>query len=66
MVKTASNPGGLAKDVFDGLQAQTANNRAQFFRDILNTHAGNSYTRISPIDGRFHDDLAHDINHGRK
>ncbi len=34
MVKTASNPGGLPKDVFDGLQAQTANNRAQFFRDI--------------------------------
>ena len=34
MVKTASNAGGLPKDVFDGLQAQTANNRAQFFRDI--------------------------------
>jgi non-heme chloroperoxidase len=34
MVKTASNPGGLPKDVFDGLQAQTASNRAQFFRDI--------------------------------
>ena len=34
MVKTPSNPGGLAKDVFDGLQAKVANNRAQFFRDL--------------------------------
>ena len=34
MVKTASNPGGLPKEVFDGLQAQTANNRAQFYRDF--------------------------------
>ena len=34
MVKTASNPGGLPKDVFDGLQAQVATNRAQFYRDL--------------------------------
>jgi non-heme chloroperoxidase len=34
MVKTASNPDGLPKDVFDGLQLQTATNRAQFFRDL--------------------------------
>jgi non-heme chloroperoxidase len=34
MVKTPSNPGGLPKDVFDGLQAQTATNRAQFYRDL--------------------------------
>ena len=34
MVKTASNPGGLPKDVFDGLQLQTSTNRAQFYRDI--------------------------------
>ena len=34
MVKTAANPGGLPKDVFDGLQAQTATNRAQFYRDL--------------------------------
>src|SRR5665213_1949748 len=27
MVKTAANPGGLPKDVFDGLQAQVATNR---------------------------------------
>ncbi|MEP7308234.1 MAG: alpha/beta hydrolase [Acidobacteriota bacterium] len=34
MVKTAANPGGLPKDVFDGLQAQLAANRAQFYYDI--------------------------------
>jgi len=34
MVKTPANPGGLPKDVFDGFQAQTANNRAQFYYDV--------------------------------
>ena len=34
MVKTAANPGGLPKEVFDGLQAQLAANRSQFYRDI--------------------------------
>jgi non-heme chloroperoxidase len=34
MVKTAANPGGLDKKVFDGLQAQLAANRAQFYRDL--------------------------------
>ena len=34
MVKTASNPGGLPKDVFDGFQTQLAANRAQFYLDI--------------------------------
>ena len=34
MVKTAANPGGLPKEVFDDLQEQTANNRAQFYRDL--------------------------------
>ncbi|WEJ74714.1 alpha/beta hydrolase [Pseudomonas sp. PSE14] len=34
MVKTASNPGGLPKEVFDDLQAQLAANRAQFYHDI--------------------------------
>jgi non-heme chloroperoxidase len=34
MVKTAANPGGLPKDVFDGLQVQLAANRAQFYRDL--------------------------------
>ena len=31
MVKTPTNPGGLPKEVFDGMQAQLAANRSQFY-----------------------------------
>ncbi|MBK4999672.1 alpha/beta hydrolase [Pseudomonas sp. S31] len=34
MVQTPGNPGGLPKSVFDDFQAQVANNRAQFYRDV--------------------------------
>jgi non-heme chloroperoxidase len=34
MVKTASNPGGLPKEVFDGLQAQLAANRSELYRAL--------------------------------
>ena len=34
MVKTTANPLGLSKEVFDGLQAQLAANRSQFYRDL--------------------------------
>ena len=34
MVKTAANPQGLPKEVFDGFQAQLAANRSQFYRDV--------------------------------
>ena len=34
MLKTAANPGGLPIDVFDGIRAGVANNRAEFYRDI--------------------------------
>jgi non-heme chloroperoxidase len=34
MLKTAANPLGLPKEVFDGLQAQLAANRAQFYLDL--------------------------------
>jgi non-heme chloroperoxidase len=34
MLKTAANPGGLPKDVFDGFQAQLAANRSVFYQDI--------------------------------
>src|SRR5256886_117094 len=44
MVKTAANPGGLPKEVFDGLQAQLAANRAQFYRDV----AGGPFTGSKP------------------
>ena len=34
MLKTPSNPGGLPKEFFDGLQAQLAAGRSQFYRDF--------------------------------
>jgi non-heme chloroperoxidase len=34
MAKTASNPGGLPIDVFDGLRKQLADNRSQFYIDL--------------------------------
>ena len=34
MVKSASNPGGLPIDVFDGFRAALIANRAQFYRDV--------------------------------
>ena len=34
MVQTPANPGGLPKSVFDGLQAQLAANRSQFYYDL--------------------------------
>jgi non-heme chloroperoxidase len=34
MLKTAKNPGGLPIEVFDGLRASLAANRAQFYKDL--------------------------------
>jgi non-heme chloroperoxidase len=34
MLQTPANPGGLPKEIFDGLQAQVAKNRAEFFWDF--------------------------------
>ena len=34
MVQTDANPGGLPKSVFDGLQAQVAANRSEFYRGL--------------------------------
>jgi non-heme chloroperoxidase len=34
MLKTTVNPGGLPKEVFDGLQAQLAANRSQFYYEL--------------------------------
>jgi non-heme chloroperoxidase len=34
MVRTAANPGGTPKEVFDGYQEQIATNRAQFYYDV--------------------------------
>ena len=37
MLKTEANPGGLPIEVFDGIRAGLAANRAQFFRDFAST-----------------------------
>lgn len=34
MLKTEGNPTGLPMSVFDGIRANTANNRSQFFKDL--------------------------------
>ncbi|MFC5741305.1 alpha/beta fold hydrolase [Dyella tabacisoli] len=34
MLKTAANPGGLPKDVFDGIRTGVWNDRSQFFKDL--------------------------------
>jgi non-heme chloroperoxidase len=34
MVKTPANPGGLARDVFDGFRAQLAANRSEFYWNV--------------------------------
>src|SRR5262252_4756995 len=34
MLKTAANPNGLPEEVFDGLQAQLAANRSEFYRAL--------------------------------
>jgi non-heme chloroperoxidase len=52
MVKTNANPGGLPKEVFDGLQEQVATNRAQFYRDLPSTaFYGFNRDGAKPIEG---------------
>ena len=34
MVKSATNPGGLPMDVFDGIRKNVAENRSQFYKDL--------------------------------
>jgi non-heme chloroperoxidase len=52
MVKTEANPGGLPKDVFDGLQDQVATNRAQFYRDLPEgPFYGFNREGVKPIEG---------------
>jgi non-heme chloroperoxidase len=52
MVKTEANPGGLPKEVFDGLQEQVATNRAQFYRDLPEgPFYGFNRDGVKPIEG---------------
>ena len=40
MLKTDKNPGGLPMEVFDGIRKGTADNRTQFFKDIVTPFYG--------------------------
>jgi non-heme chloroperoxidase len=52
MVQTKANPGGLPKSVFDGLQEQTATNRAQFYVDLPSgPFYGFNRPGVEPIQG---------------
>jgi non-heme chloroperoxidase len=52
MLKTSSNPGGLPVEVFDGLRAGLAANRAQFYRDVPSgPFYGFNRPGVTPIEG---------------
>jgi pimeloyl-ACP methyl ester carboxylesterase len=52
MVKTAANPGGLPKEVFDGFQEQLAANRAQFYYNVpAGPFYGNNRPGAKPSQG---------------
>jgi non-heme chloroperoxidase len=52
MVKTPGNPGGLPKEVFDGLQVQVATNRSQFYRDLpAGPFYGFNRSGVKPVEG---------------
>jgi non-heme chloroperoxidase len=40
MLKTAANPGGLPKSVFDEIRAGITTDRSQFFKDLANPFYG--------------------------
>lgn len=40
MLKTEKNPGGLPREVFDGIRKGVADNRTQFFKDIVTPFYG--------------------------
>jgi non-heme chloroperoxidase len=52
MVKTPTNPEGLPIEVFDGLRASLAANRAQFFRDLpAGPFYGFNRPGVKPLEG---------------
>jgi len=51
MLKTEAFPLGLPREVFDGLREQTANNRAQFYKDLPVPFYGFNRDGVKPIDG---------------
>ncbi|MDC7685107.1 alpha/beta hydrolase [Asticcacaulis sp. BYS171W] len=51
MLKTEAFPLGLPIDVFDGLRAQTASNRAQFYKDLPIPFYGFNRDGVTPVEG---------------
>ncbi|MGO4158509.1 alpha/beta fold hydrolase [Cupriavidus sp. YAF13] len=51
MVKSATNPGGLPLEVFDGFRAQLAANRAQFYKDVPFPFYGYNREGVKPSEG---------------
>lgn len=52
MVVSPTNPGGLPKDVFDGIQQQVATNRTQFYRDLpAGPFYGFNRPGVQPVEG---------------
>ena len=51
MLKTANNPEGTPVSVFDGLRAQLAANRAQFFRDVPIPFYGFNRPGVKTLEG---------------
>ncbi|MHA7681655.1 alpha/beta fold hydrolase [Cupriavidus sp. PET2-C1] len=51
MVKSATNPGGLPLEVFDGFRAQLAANRAQFYKDVPFPFYGFNREGVKPSEG---------------
>ncbi|GAB7547437.1 alpha/beta fold hydrolase [Cupriavidus sp. 8B] len=51
MIKSASNPGGLPLEVFDGFRAQLAANRAQFYKDVPFPFYGYNREGVKPSEG---------------
>ncbi|MCP3020459.1 alpha/beta fold hydrolase [Cupriavidus basilensis] len=51
MVKSATNPGGLPIEVFDGFRRQLAANRAQFYKDVPFPFYGYNREGVKPSEG---------------
>ncbi|QOT75791.1 alpha/beta fold hydrolase [Cupriavidus basilensis] len=51
MVKSATNPGGLPMEVFDGFRRQLAANRAQFYKDVPFPFYGYNREGVKPSEG---------------
>jgi non-heme chloroperoxidase len=51
MVKTASNPGGLPKSVFDDIRANVLKDRSQFFKDLTMAFYGYNRPGATPSEG---------------